>query len=140
MTQVRASDALHDLPAAVCAAAMAVDRACEAMGRADGEEAIDAWGALLSGQWSLVHHFEQDGRRYLVARRSNAKTRHHPALSRRETQVAGHAALGHSNKFIAFQLGLALSTVATHLAKALRKLGVSSRRELVQLFGPSTSE
>jgi DNA-binding NarL/FixJ family response regulator len=40
--------------------------------------------------------------------------------------------MGQSNKVIAYSLGLGSSTVATHLARAMRKLGVRNRVELVQ--------
>jgi hypothetical protein len=53
--------------------------------------------------------------------------------------VAGFAALGHANKLIAWEMGLAPSTVAAHLATAQRKLGVSSRLELVGLVGRFSS-
>ena len=43
------------------------------------------------------------------------------------------ASQGASNKVIAFDLGIAFSTVATHLSNGLAKLRISSRRELVAL-------
>ena len=42
--------------------------------------------------------------------------------------------MGHSNKRIAAELGISLSTVASHLSKASAKLGVRSRVELIQAF------
>ena len=45
------------------------------------------------------------------------------ALTPRERQVLGYAELGHSNKLIAYSLGLAPSTVATVLGKARKKIG-----------------
>jgi len=56
-------------------------------------------------------------------------------LSPREHTVCLAAAQGHSNKLIAFELELSLSTVATLLGRGLRKLGVTSRVALVRLFG-----
>jgi DNA-binding CsgD family transcriptional regulator len=52
----------------------------------------------------------------------------------RERQIAGWASLGHSNKLIAYELGLPLSTIATHLRRAVRKLGLRKTAELGQLF------
>jgi DNA-binding CsgD family transcriptional regulator len=52
-------------------------------------------------------------------------------LSGREQQVVLQAIQGHSNKLIAIELGLTESTVATHLRRALGKLGLRSRRELI---------
>lgn len=42
--------------------------------------------------------------------------------------------LGHTHKFIAYELGIAVSTVGAHLQSALRKLGLRSRADLVKLF------
>jgi DNA-binding CsgD family transcriptional regulator len=43
-------------------------------------------------------------------------------LTKRELQVARYAALGHSNKSIAYELGLSPSTVGVLLARARKKL------------------
>jgi DNA-binding NarL/FixJ family response regulator len=56
------------------------------------------------------------------------------ALTDRERTVAHLAALGKSNKLIAYELGLGESTVATHLSTAIRKLGATSRIDLVRLL------
>ncbi|MGH2742654.1 MAG: helix-turn-helix domain-containing protein, partial [Thermoleophilaceae bacterium] len=53
------------------------------------------------------------------------------ALTARESQVAGLAAQGMSNREIAEALFVTVKTVEWHLKHAYRKLGVSSRRELV---------
>jgi DNA-binding CsgD family transcriptional regulator len=45
------------------------------------------------------------------------------SLTLREREVLACANLGHSNKLIAFELGLATSTVAVHLSRARTKLG-----------------
>ncbi len=51
-------------------------------------------------------------------------------LSPREQEVARHAAVGLTNKEIAEVLVLSPRTVEAHLAKAMRKLGVRSRKAL----------
>lgn len=56
------------------------------------------------------------------------------ALTRREEQVVACAAMGHSNKLIAYDLGLSTGTVSVLLGRAARKLGVSGRVALVRLF------
>jgi DNA-binding CsgD family transcriptional regulator len=53
-------------------------------------------------------------------------------LTDRERVVASHAALGRSNKRIAYDLGLAESAVAMRLSRAYKKLGVRSRVDLIQ--------
>jgi DNA-binding CsgD family transcriptional regulator len=90
---------------------------------------------LATGRWSLVDHFDTDGRRYLVAHRNDPPLDSPNALTLPERQIAGYAAMGHSNKLIAYELGLAESTVATHLDAASLKLGVRSRADLARLFG-----
>jgi DNA-binding CsgD family transcriptional regulator len=87
------------------------------------ERAADLWTGLFAGRWSLVEHFDRDGRHYFLAHRNEPSLGATRALSRRERQVFTYSAMGHSNKLIAYSLGLSLSTVAAHLARARRKLG-----------------
>jgi serine/threonine-protein kinase len=98
-------------------------------GRSPGE-AVDLWRALVAGRWSLVDEVDTDGRRFVVARRNDPGASA-AVLSDRERQVAAHLALGHSNTLIAYQLGVARSTVSSCAARLGRKLGATSRRELV---------
>jgi DNA-binding CsgD family transcriptional regulator len=113
----------------------AVKRQERARGRArreDPEGATEMWTALVAGTWSLVDHFETGGRRYIVARKNPHDCPDPRALGERERAVANLAALGKSNKLIAYELGIAESTVATHLSTAMHKLGVKSRVELLR--------
>ena len=97
----------------------------------DAELAVDpAWEAVLSGRWSLVDRFDTDGRRYVVAYRNPPGVLDPRRLTPREEGVAALAAIGRSNKEIAIHLGVTPSTVATLLASALAKLGLSSRTML----------
>ncbi|MFC8341872.1 AAA family ATPase [Streptomyces rubiginosohelvolus] len=57
-------------------------------------------------------------------------------LSPRERAVARLASLGLSNREIASELVLSHRTVEHHVARALRKLGVSSRTEIGPQLGP----
>ena len=52
-------------------------------------------------------------------------------LTPRELEVLGLIALGHTNAEVAGQLGLSLRTVETHRSHIQRKLGLSTRAELV---------
>ncbi len=54
------------------------------------------------------------------------------AIERRIARLASHA---HSDKEIAYLLGLALGTVSSLVHRSLRKLGLQNRLELVRLFG-----
>jgi DNA-binding NarL/FixJ family response regulator len=113
----------------------ALDQLREAvLARAQAEEhelPVDpAWNAVLAGRWSLVDRFDSDGRRYVVAYRNPAGVLDPRRLTPREEGVTALAAIGQSNKEIASQLGISQSTVATLLASALNKLGLSSRTML----------
>lgn len=111
-----------------------IDRARASLRRRDPPAALDTWRGLVDGRWSLIDTFDSDGRRFLVARGNSPEARDPRALSPHEQRIVGFAALGHSNKEIAYTLGLSISTVATHLAAARRKLGASSRVELIRAY------
>lgn len=53
-------------------------------------------------------------------------------LTARETQVLKLMAWGHSNKEIAARLDLSVKTVETHKSKAMQKLGMQTRIDVVQ--------
>jgi DNA-binding CsgD family transcriptional regulator len=53
-------------------------------------------------------------------------------LSAREREVVGLALGGRANKVIAFELGLAYSTVRVLMARAAAKIGVRTRAELLE--------
>jgi DNA-binding NarL/FixJ family response regulator len=121
----------------------AVDRARRI--RMSPEAVLGAWRALYGGRWSIVASVERDGRRLLVARpnaplchdehastetRSGRPPANPRPLSAQERRVLAALAEGHSNKLIGYELGLAISTVSTLLARAARKLGCKSRIEL----------
>jgi DNA-binding CsgD family transcriptional regulator len=113
-------------------AAIAIDRARTKRQRADDFTATEMWHALVAGRWTLVDWVDRDGRRFYIARQNDPHMAKHHALSMRERQVIGYAVLGHSNKLIAYELGVSPSTVANHLATAAAKLGIRSRAALVQ--------
>lgn len=100
----------------------------------DPERALVSWKGLVAGRWTLVDHFERGGRRYLLARENEARVPGPATLSRRERQVLAYAAMGHSNKEIAYELGLAHSTVKVLFFRARAKLGTRTRAELLQEF------
>jgi two-component system, NarL family, response regulator NreC len=53
-------------------------------------------------------------------------------LSEREAEVVQRIAHGYSNKEIATQLNLSVKTIETYRARAMEKLGIDSRAELVR--------
>jgi DNA-binding NarL/FixJ family response regulator len=113
--------------------AFVAERARAARGRQSREEVTLLWRDLLMGRWSIVDRFESNERRFILARRGDARTLH-TKLTVRERQVVCFAALGCSNKSIAEELHVSESTVSEHLSAALTKLGVRSRVELPRFF------
>ena len=93
---------------------------------------LEAWRPLVGARWTLVDTFERDGSRYIVARENEAGPPGLEVLTGRERQIVGLAALGRTNKEIAYALGLAHSTVRVLLLRASRKLGASSRADLLK--------
>lgn len=124
--EAKAAGALEALRRSV----VAVSKARGRTRQRDPEQAVEQWRALVDARWSLVDHFERGGRHYLVAQRNDCAPAPVAVLTQREQQVVALAATGHSNKAIAYDLGLATSTVGVLISRALKRLGLRSRREL----------
>jgi DNA-binding NarL/FixJ family response regulator len=116
-------------------AARAIDHARAADLREATDETLEVWRGLLRGTWSLIDWVDTDGARYFLAIRNDPDAAAPRRLTRREAQVATYAAQGHTYKVIGYELGIAISTVATHLRSALNKLGLASRAELAWVHG-----
>jgi DNA-binding CsgD family transcriptional regulator len=100
----------------------------------DPEQVTSLWNALVDGRWSLVDSFDSDGKRFLLARRNALELPEPSALTPAERQVAALFARGHSSKLVAYELGHSASVVSSTLQRALRKLHLRSRAELIALF------
>src|SRR5262245_14412094 len=81
-------------------------------------------GETVSG-WSELDSFESEGRRYRVS------VREYRTLTHREAEVVERVLRGDTNKVIAYDLGLAWSTVRVLVARATAKIGVRGRAALV---------
>jgi DNA-binding NarL/FixJ family response regulator len=103
--------------------------------RVDDVEATRLWEALVQGRFSIVEATERDGRRFLLARRNTLGSPDVVALEREESDVVWLAARGHSHKYIAYELGVSVATVARRLKSALGKLRIRSRRDLLKRLG-----
>jgi DNA-binding NarL/FixJ family response regulator len=66
--------------------------------------------------------------------RTLLKTPKQPSFTRREKQAMGMMVLGFTNQEIGRRLGLAETTIKSHLSSAFAKLGVSSRSEATSLI------
>jgi DNA-binding CsgD family transcriptional regulator len=114
-------------------AAKAIDRA-RSKARSNEDEALELWQGLVAGRWSLIDRFDSDGRRFLIARKNDPDVSDPRALTLRERQVLAYAAMGHPLKLIAYSLGVSTSSVSTCRKAAMRKLGLRTHADVVQLF------
>ncbi|MEA2746302.1 MAG: hypothetical protein QOI41_445 [Myxococcales bacterium] len=115
-------------------AARALDKCRGRLRREDSSRAIAEWSVLVANRWSLLDHFERDGKRYLLACRNAPSAPRGALLTPRERQVVLLATRGHSNKLIGYELGIATSTVGVLLGRAAARLGLTSRRALIAYF------
>jgi DNA-binding CsgD family transcriptional regulator len=124
---------------ALVAAVKALDRARGPAGRRAPGEALEAWKGLVLARWSLVDSFESDGRRFVVAKQNEPVAPVVENLTKRERQVAVYAAAGHSSKLIAYELGIADSTVRVLLGRAMKRLQVGDRAALAEALSRAAS-
>ncbi len=121
-------------------AVVALDRARGKQRRTDPDGALEAWKGLVDARWSLVDEFETDGKRFIVARENEPISPPLPALSKRERQIVGYLAIGHTSKLIAYELGISDATVRVLLHRAMQKVKVTSRKDLVAAFFAKLAE
>jgi DNA-binding CsgD family transcriptional regulator len=137
------SGRIHDAtgPASTSAARELLRRAVTALEQSRGsirvkdpDRSLAMRKALVGGRWSLIDEVDLDNRRYIVARENEPVAPGPESLSPREKQILGFAKLGHHNKLIAYELGIADSTVRVLLARAAAKIGVKTRHDLVARY------
>jgi DNA-binding CsgD family transcriptional regulator len=89
---------------------------------------------LLRGEWSLVDHFDREGKRYFTWARIRGEWSNQRSLTKREKDVLERVAEGHTDRSIAIDLRCSPSTVATHRLRAMSKLGLRSRSLFSQIL------
>jgi PAS domain S-box-containing protein len=118
-------------------------RELERVGHVEGERMI----VTADGEWVPVQYARRsvdiDGQRLVLsvviaASDDPVRARASPnwqasLLSPRELEIVGHVAGGERAREIAEDLGIAESTVKTHLRNAMRKVGAKSQAQLVAL-------
>lgn len=99
---------------------------------------IKAWG-LLSGSAAVEADAAklQKGVAETLDERI-ARISREASLSPRETEIIGYVGRGHSSVFVAKTLLISESTVYSHVRNAYRKIGVTTREELIQLLNAPT--
>jgi DNA-binding NarL/FixJ family response regulator len=110
-----------------------VARGAAARAAGSGRAPRAVWRDLLRGALVVVGHFAASGRRFLVLKPPTSGGAS-GGLTRRELVVCFLVARGRSNTAIGADLDVAPSTVATYVASAMAKVGVTTRVELVRLF------
>lgn len=123
--------------AALRGAVFRLDRLRTRRGRNDPDRALAAWEGLIQGRWSLVDHFDSDGRRFVIAVKNDPRFPDPRGLTLRERQISEFIGQGHSGKEIGYMLGISPSAVTNCTTRAVRKLGLSSLTELVAFFSPN---
>jgi DNA-binding CsgD family transcriptional regulator len=98
----------------------------------DPIEGLAAHRALVEARWTLVNAYQSSGTRYVVARENQAAVRGLAALTERERQIAVYVSLDRSTKEVAYALGITDSTVRVLLSRAMSKLRVRSREQLIR--------
>ncbi|MDX2090347.1 MAG: helix-turn-helix transcriptional regulator [Kofleriaceae bacterium] len=111
-------------------AVRAMEKARGPLRRRSADEALAMWRGLVDGRWSLVDHFDSDGKRFIVAAENRPHIRDPRALRQRESAALELARGGAAPKDIAYALGISPSNARSLLAGALKKLGLANRGDL----------
>jgi len=104
------------------------------------EAALEVWQGLHDGRWSLVDYVDTDGKVFVLAVRNEPARDVPSALTDRQRAAVALAALGYTNKQIAYGLGLTATAVAMLLARARAATGARTRAELVRAFKHSLAK
>jgi DNA-binding CsgD family transcriptional regulator len=83
------------------------------------------WSELVDGRWTLIDHFESDGRRVVIALRNMPVGESLCRLTAREIDALTQARNGASNKEIGLSMKLSASSVTRLLQIATRKLNTA---------------
>lgn len=89
---------------------------------------------LVNGELTCFAHRATGNSRVILARRNRTEAIASAALTDRERRIALLLVQGQSAKYIAYEHGIALSTASNLIASAIRKLGLRSRIELVEVY------
>ena len=125
----------HGIGAMLRDAAIQGDRARGRLRSDDPHKALEIWRALVQGRWSMVDWFDTGGRRFVLAVPNPPDVADPRGLTEREMQAGTYASLGHSNKLIAYELGISKARVSFLLSSSMRKLGARTHAQLVKKIG-----
>lgn len=84
--------------------------------------------------WRVVEKISVGSTDYVLLRRVEAPKNGVDSLTARERDALRHASTGASNKEIAHEMGISVSTVGVLLLRAARKLGAIDRNDLIRVY------
>lgn len=114
-------------------------RSSAGLGRDMGIRSLLLFPGLISGRLSAVER-KIGSRRVIYFLENPPQRQPLQALSAREHDVLSLVCQGHSSKATAYALGVAESTVSVSLERAAKKIGLSSRLELVRVAAMLTRD
>lgn len=132
---LHAAGAAREARATLVEAVVRRERARGRLRRVAPDEAAALWSVLVDGRWSIVDFVDRDGKRLLLARKNPVEGPDLLALTDEERDVLWLSTLGHSHKYVAYELGLSQASVKRRFVGALRKLRITSRRDLLRKLG-----
>ncbi|HEY0469258.1 MAG TPA: helix-turn-helix transcriptional regulator [Polyangiaceae bacterium] len=124
---------------ALANAVRSMEQARRANVRSSPDRALELWRGLVAGQWSLVDHWERDGRRYIAAYSNRSGLRDPRALTPTEQSVLRYLVFGATNKEASYALGLSEKTVSRSVTQILKKFGMKSRVDLAAILDATRS-
>lgn len=102
-------------------------------GRETGD-CLALWSSIVDGSWTFIDEWDEAGRRTIVALRVPPAERALRRLTADERAVLAYAVRGEPDKVAGYGLDMAPSTVANHLRRAMAKLGLGDRAQLIRTY------
>lgn len=93
------------------------------------------WPELIDGRWTLIDHYEADGRRVVLALRNTPMAASLSRLSRDEIVVLSYIRRGASNKEVSLNMSVSSATVTRLLRSVATKLN-AALADIIQ-FSPA---
>lgn len=91
------------------------------------------WNELFAGDWKLLDQFDNEGHRYVIARRRRRPVE--AALEPSEWDALALRAQGAPLKVIADELKVSMPTASRRIKSGMQKLGIRTAADLARLFG-----
>lgn len=96
------------------------------------EDTVSKWAALTEGKWTLLDVLD-GSQTYVVAIPNDPRVRLTVSLTNRQSQILWFLLHGHSQAFVAYELGLTQTVVSRLLVTLRKKFGAKTTVELLRL-------